>query len=79
MEDLVKHSANRLKDFLKKMSAKCPLLSIIMSSSNPLKYDQEIVIANQYVSKLSNEASVILFKEHSGEIPPVEIYKLIMM
>ena len=31
------------------------------------------------MSKLSNEESVILFKEHSGEISAEEIYKLIMM
>ena len=68
-----------MQDFIKKMHTDCSTLNVVLTSSRPLHFDQDVPMKTQILGHLSKSVSAELFVEHSGAISEQDVYDLMLM
>ena len=65
---MVSKCAPKVREFVKKVATECPLLKVILTTSLPIKFDQEVEYKTQLVCPLTKKQSVDLFMDSAGSI-----------
>ena len=68
-----------MQEFIKKMHTDCSTLSVVLTSSRPLHFDQDVPMKTQILGHLSKLKSAELFVEYAGVISEQDVYDLMLM
>ena len=79
IEDLIKYKGQDVQEFIKKMNTDCSTLSVVMTSSRPLHFQQDVPMKTQILGHLSKSVSAELFVEYAGVITEKDVYELMLM
>ena len=68
-----------MQEFIKKMNTDCSTVSVVMTSSRPLHFHQDVPMKTQILGHLCKKKSAELFVEYAGVITEQDVYELMLM